>query len=184
MKKKLQIISGLAKKYLHLLLLLAAGGTAVLESIRITKKYQPENWLSGPSGFMMILGCLLLALLVFELLSRGVKALLRRRGQAARAEEEARPAAEESEPDQTKAQTDDTKYIRNMICSFAMLIGYTLLIKPAGFALASALYLTGNLLLLKNSLKTTLITVGVILLFLLFGAPVLGISFPRGLLGF
>lgn len=181
MKSKLQIISGLAKKYLYLLLLLAAGGTAILESNRITRKYQPKHWLSGPSGFIMILGCLLLALLVFELLARGVKALRRRRKQAV--PEAARPAVKGSGPAQPQAQAD-TKPMRNMICSFAMLIAYTLLIKPLGFALSSVLYLTGNLLLLRNSLKTTLITAGVILLFLLFGAPALGISFPRGLLGF
>ena len=38
--------------------------------VRITHKYQPKNWLAGPSGFMMIVGCLLVAVFVFEVVVR------------------------------------------------------------------------------------------------------------------
>lgn len=183
MKNAYKTLAGLLRKYWYFLLLLAAGSLSIGESIRITNKYQPKNWITGPSGFIMILGLLLIALLLFEVLTTVLRAAKRNKKSAAEAvvqESAAEPAAES----ETESEDENAKiYTRNMWLSFGLLIVYTLLIKVLGFAISSALYLIINLILLKNSWKSTLITVAVILAFLLFAAPLLSMSFPRGLLG-
>ena len=73
---------------------------------------------------------------------------------------------------------------KKMVISFLLLVVYVLLLKYLGFAVSSVLYLGANLWILKNPPLRTIITVAVILLALLFGAPQLGISLPRGMLGF
>lgn len=180
MKNAYKTLTGFLRKYWYFLLLLAAGSLSIGESIRITNKYEPKEWITGPSGFIMILGLLLIALLLFEILMNVLRAKKRAKKQAAECVKEDVVAASDAD------ETDENEklYTRNMWLSFGMLIVYTLLIKVLGFALSSALYLTLNLLLLKNSWKSTLITVAVILVFLLFVAPLLSMSFPRGLLGF
>ena len=168
-KQYISQVTAFLKKYWYYLLLTAVGGISIYESCRLTAKYQPQNWLTGPSGFIMILGLALVALLLFEIITQTIRASKRAKTQ------EPHPSSEEEER---------TPHSRNMWFSFLLLVIYTLLIKTLGFSITSALYLTANMLLLKNSWKTTLITVAVIFLFLLFGAPLMGMSFPRGLLGF
>ena len=185
MKNAYKTIVSFLRRYWYFLLLIAAGSLAIGESIRITKKYHPSNWLTGPSGFIMILGLVLVALLLFEIMMSILRAKRRAKKRASQQvslqevqEQEASAPAEEASEDK-----EEKLYTRNMWLSFGLLIVYTLLIKVLGFAISSALYLLVNLLLLKNSWKTTLITVAVILIFLLFVAPMLSMSFPRGLFG-
>ena len=188
MKNAMKKVAVFLKKAWYLLLLLAAGGLAIGESIRITDKYQPDNWLAGPSGFIMIVGLLLVVLLLFNVLMNIVHGLLKKKhdntacsaAEASEAEEPVLQASVELE----EAEKEKQRYARNMWISFGLLIVYTLLIKALGFSISSALYLIANLFLLKNSWKTTVITVIVIFLFLLFAAPLLGMSFPRGIFGF
>jgi len=186
MKRKLLLIGAILKKYWYLLLLTAAGGVAICESIRLTNKYQPKNWLAGTSGFIMILGLALAALLAFELLGRLVRAARQKQTRTAaqetadRNESKSETAATPTAEEEANASSSN----RRMWLSFGLLVVYTLLIQVLGFAVSSALYLGANLLLLKNSWKSTILTTAVVLVFLLFGAPYLGISFPRGLFGF
>ena len=70
-----------------------------------------------------------------------------------------------------------------MFISFGLLIVYTVLVKPLGFSIASTLYLGANLRILSNSWKSTIITSVIILVALLFGAPAMGLSLPRGIFG-
>lgn len=188
MKRILESLSGLLRKYWYFLLLLAAGSLAIGESIRITNKYEPSHWLSGPSGFVMILGIAFIALLVFEAIAVAARSKKQAKKQATEETvvcEEPEKQSIEAEVAPSEEQVAQQKlHNRNMWLSFGMLIVYTLLIKILGFALSSAVYLVLNLLLLKNNWKVTIITVAAILLFLLFGAPALSMSFPRGIFGF
>ena len=178
-KQYISQVTAFLKKYWYYLLLTAVGGISIYESCRLTAKYQPQNWLTGPSGFIMILGLALVALLLFEIITQTIRASKR-----AKTQKESVAVSQSQEPHPSSEEEERTPHSRNMWFSFLLLVIYTLLIKPLGFSITSALYLTANMLLLKNSWKTTLITVAVIFLFLLFGAPLMGMSFPRGLLGF
>jgi hypothetical protein len=208
---------------LYLPLLLAVGGIGIYESIRITNKHHPKNWLAGPSGFMMIVGCLLVVVFAFEVIMKYVRYRNRRAREdkatdnpadkpsdkatdnvdaammAAAQADAAQDAADRSAPDaahdvtadaakdagvQAKPQDAEAQvHVRNMYYSAGLLIVYTLLIRWVGFSVSSCLYLLANMLLLKNSVKVTVITVLAVLLYMLVGAPALGMSFPRGLLG-
>lgn len=189
MKNLLNSITDFLWKYWYILLLLAAGCLSIRESIRITNKYEPSHWLSGPSGFIMIVGLALIALLLFEVISSTLRA--RRRAEKKQLEEQPVMAEGiedvENKEDSARPQektAEEKLHNRNMWLSFGLLIVYTMFIKTIGFALSSALYLVLDLLLLKNGWKTTVITVIAILAFLLYGAPALSMSFPRGIFGF
>lgn len=181
MKNTRKSLIGFLKRYWYFLLLVAAGSLAIGESARITKTYQPSKWIAGPSGFIMILGLILLALLLFEVLMTILKN--RRRARATETAATEKRNANATPSDTTQAQ-EEKQHAVNMWLSFGLLVAYTLLLKVLGFALASAFYLLANLPLLKNSWKVTVITVVVVLAFLLLAAPALGIAFPRGLFGF
>jgi uncharacterized membrane protein YcjF (UPF0283 family) len=177
-----------AKGNLYLLLLLAVGGMGIYESVRITHKYQPKNWLAGPSGFMMIVGCLLVAVFVFEVVVRCLRYPKGRTGEVQSAQAEASDATQTAEPQDSGASAElqvaeSRIHLNNMYYSAGLLIVYTLLIRWLGFSISSCLYLLANMLLLKNSVKVTVVTVLAVLLYMLVGAPALGMSFPRGLLG-
>lgn len=170
--KKLSVTGLILRQFAFPLFLLVIGGTAVLESMRVTKKYPSDNWLAGPSGFMMIIGVILLLLFVIEL----VKAI---RGFSLSSVKEEAAVEKQSEKNQ-----EDAINTKKMVLSFLLLVVYVLLLKILGFSLSSVLYLAANLWLLKNPPLRTIITVVVIFLLLMFGAPQLGISLPRGIFGF
>lgn len=152
------------------LVVLAAGGIAVIESNRLTEKYPQDNWFAGPSGFMMIIGIILLVLFVIELF-KGLKTM--------------RVELSKEQCNEKKELSEEEKgFVKDMIISFAMVCIYIIVIRYLGFALASTLYLVANLILLKNPKLRIIITAVVIFLLLLYGAPLAGISLPRGYLGF
>jgi hypothetical protein len=165
------------KNYSFSILFIVVGSVAVLESIRISNKYSIKDWWSGPSGFVMLLGCGLLVLAVIE----GLGAL---RLDLRSAPDEMSGAATQV-PDKevagVKIQRD--KGITNLIICFVFLIVYVITIRPIGFTLATALYLLSNLWFLKNSRLTTVITVVLAVLVIMYLAPAAGLSLPRGILG-
>lgn len=167
--KCMKIAFNILKESLYALFLLASGSLAVWESMRLTKKYPQSNWFAGPSGFMMIIGCVFLLLCLLELLR-----LLRKSDLI----------KEIAVKERAQKSADEKENSRKMVISFLLLIVYTILIKYLGFSLTSAIYLGVNLWILKNPPLRTIITVVVILVLLLFGAPYMGISLPRGILGF
>jgi hypothetical protein len=110
----------------------------------------------------MILGLALAALLAFELLGRLVRAARQKQTRTAaqetadRNESKSETAATPTAEEEANASSSN----RRMWLSFGLLIVYTLLIQVLGFAVSSALYLGANLLLLKNSWKSTILNDG------------------------
>lgn len=183
--KVIRSLTAMRKKHWYPLLLTAVGGISIYESIRLTNKYHPKHWLSGTSGFIMILGLAMVALLVVDSIMRAVRAekkecdILAVRATSCLEELPEELLNEEAGEDEAAFLTHN----RKMWVSFGFLLAFALLIQKLGFTLSSTVYLGANMRLLNNSWRKTIITTSVLFLFLLFGAPFLGISFPRGLLG-
>lgn len=176
-KRSRPVVSIILDRMAFPLFMLVAGGIAVIESNRLDKKYPQDNWWSGPSSFMRILGLIMLALCCVEV----VKAVLGIRKEIRKMQQ----CEAEAEPTQKAEKETSTKeYTKVMLISFAMVLVYIFIIRYTGFALATVLYLTANLILLKNPPLRIAITAVVILALLLWGAPAMGISLPRGFLGF
>lgn len=174
-KKTSKMISIVLDKMAFPLFMFVTGVIAIFESIRLTEKYVDGDWLSGPSSFMMILGLLILAICFIET----VKSVFQIKSDLKKMDEHAAATIEDEE------KSDEEKgYIKDMIISFAMVLVYIFIIKYIGFALATVIYLAANLMLLKNPVLRVVLTVVVILALLLWGAPAMGISLPRGFLGF
>lgn len=167
----MNVITEKIKGYAYFVLLLVLGMLTVSESLRITANYTIKDWLSGPSGFMMIVGCAILFLALVEGLSL-VKA---------------RKAKQPAPPFVTSSDTAlpaENRNRLNLVLTYILLIVYALTIKPLGFTISTAIYITLNMLLLKNSWLLTLITVALIIICTMFGAPLMGLSLPRGIFGF
>lgn len=162
-----------------LLILFVIGGVmSLIEAQRLQTVTNYPNYLAGPSGYMTILGILLLVLALIEVRS-SVKTFRKVREERIEMQQ---AGAEQSNEEQQKDR-DEKLHNRKMWVTYAMLIGFLVLIKPLGFMIASLLFLSANLLYLGNSIKTTSITVAVIFLVLYFGAPSMGLSIPRGIFG-
>ena len=180
------------------LLLAVAGGILVKESLRITAKHKPANWLAGPSGFMMIIGSLLLVFTDIEcaqIIMRVVKTERRPIHAPVSAAEEAHPkdssATITAEDIMTYKTGEEEQTVEErkrsglrMLISFGLLVLYALLVKTLGFTIASTVYLIANLFALKNSWKVSIITTIVVFSLLYFGAPAMSLSLPRGVFGF
>ncbi|MFA7109099.1 MAG: tripartite tricarboxylate transporter TctB family protein [Sphaerochaetaceae bacterium] len=168
-KKSLFLIENLAFSFI----LLVVGLITILESVRLTQKHLPKNWLASSGGFMMIIGAIILLLFLFDLTSSIKKCVLGLKKM-------------EVEPEIKKKEAkgvEDKANLMKMLYSFALLGVYTIIIRPLGFPIASTIYIGVNLWLLKNPLLRTIITVVVIFIVLTFGAPAFGLSLPRGFLG-
>jgi hypothetical protein len=151
------------------MLLSLCGLLAVSESRKITKAHTIPNWFSGPSGYIMIVGGLLCLFAVHELYS----AIQRwKKG----------PLKPADKQDQDSVQ--QKQLIRDMTVTFLLLPVYLLLIPLLGFNLASIVYMGLNLYILKNSVKSIVVTAIVLFLGMLFLLPPMGISLPRGIFGF
>jgi uncharacterized membrane protein len=180
------------------LLLAVAGGILVKESLRITAKHKPANWLAGPSGFMMIIGSLLLVFTAIEcaqIIMRVVKTERRRIHAPVPVAEQAHPkdssAAITAKDIMTYQTGEEEQTVEErkrsslrMLISFGLLVFYALLVKILGFTLASTVYIIANLFALKNSWKVSIITTIVVFSLLYFGAPAMSLSLPRGMFGF
>lgn len=189
-------VNNKTKEYTHFILLLIVGSLAVYESIRITSMYSIKDWLSGPSGFVMIIGFLLLFLSFIEGLA--LIRLKRRKMQvlplqaSVAATLDALPVLSDKDLKYSKVREDikeqfvqeDSRNTLNLIISYVLLIVYVITLKPLGFTLSTALYMTSSLLLLKNSWTLTAVTVMVLVAWIMFGAPAMGLSLPRGIFGF
>ena len=176
-KRSKSVVSIILDRVAFPLFMLVSGGIAIIESNRLDRKYPQEDWWSGPSSFMKILGFIMLVLCLVE----AVKAVLgiRKDIRKMREQEAAAESGQKAEKD-----AKDKEYTKVMLISFAMVLVYIFIIKYTGFALATVIYLTANLVLLKNPPLRIAITAVVILALLLWGAPAMGISLPRGFLGF
>jgi hypothetical protein len=172
------------QRYVYPVLLTACGSLAFFESLRLKSDFDSGDFLSGPGGYLMIVGIVLLCFAAFETLRLARK---RRQGdggvRVAPATEEVGRAASEDEEKSEKTVGHIEADRRRMRLSFMFCAFFVLLIEPMGFTLASLVYLAANLLLLGNGKLVTFVTLCVVFMLLHFGAPAIGLSLPKGLLG-
>ena len=173
-----------AGKYAYLVLVAACGVLAVVESQRLRRDFESSSFLTGPGGYLMIVGIVLLFFAALEGLSLAAK------GRRAVVAQTIVPATEEAvaaAPDDEKRDVEPAgRGLSNkwrMRLSFVCCVIFVLLIEPLGFTLASLAFLAVNLLLLGNGKVSILVTLGVVFLILHFGAPAIGLSLPKGILG-
>ncbi len=165
----------LAARFGYFALVAVCGAAALVEGLRIGRLRRTAEFLSGPGGYIMILGVVLLLFAAIEL--------------AAQLGRTARRSAVGGPPPEAGAGREVSQGAaaggrRRMQLTFVMCVVYVLLVRPLGFTLASLLYLTANLLLLGNRPAVMAATVAVVFVILRFGAPAIGLYLPRGLLGF
>ncbi len=160
----------LVRSYSHIFITTLLGVIALAEGYRLGMAFENESFIAGPGGYIFIIGA---ALTLFSSVMV-VKAVISRKTPVEGTSEIAK-----------KAQTpEQTRRLKQMRLSFVLCVLYVVLIKPLGFAIASIVYLASSLALLRNSLKTTLITCAVMIPVLYFGLPAIGISVPKGIFGF
>jgi|GEM_PF-1031967 len=188
--KKEKFLSLLSEAFFPLLFAVA-GGLLISESCRLTAKYNPKVWLIGPSGFMMIIGLLLILLTLVEILKTVLKNHKSKPIMGKLEDEDSESSDITAETINNYETAEDVQTEENkkqsrirMLISFGMLVVYAFLVKPLGFAIASTLFIGVDLKILRNSWKSTIITSVVVFIALLYGAPAMGLSLPRGVFGF
>jgi len=157
------------RPYSHVLLSAAFGIVAIVEALRLGRTYDSEAFITGPGGYMMVVG---ICLVIFALI--GVVAGFI--GQRSRE----KPASSNVEHD--LAYTDRSRRWK-VVWSFVFCVLYVLLIQWLGFAIATLLYLAGNLWLLQNPVRRIVMTCLIMLPILIFGLPLIGLSVPKGIFG-
>ena len=162
-------------KYSHVLLSATFGIVAIAEAVRLGLKFEGEDFISGPGGYMMVVGAFLI---LFALIgTAAVLVGLRRSGEPGRTVKIDTGSAASSEA------PADAARIRKSIFSFVFCVLYVLLIQFLGFTIASLFYLAGNLWLLQNPLRRIVLTCVFMFPILAFGLPLIGMSVPKGVFG-
>lgn len=156
-------------------LYLVTGIMALLEARRIQAKLQVEKFFAGPSGYMSIIGVVLLLLFIPEIIE-GMKKY--KKNLQKYAEKQAISKASE----ETEAEKERRINTNRMWIVFLMLTGYIVIMKPLGFFISSIAFLITSMFYLGNKWLTVLITVSVVAVFLYF-CPNFGITLPKGFLG-
>lgn len=156
-------------RYSHIVLSGVFGIVAIAEALRLGKRYDSEAFITGPGGYMMVVG---ISLITFALIGVAVGFIRQRR--------HANVALPSRKHDQPQA---DRSRLLKVVWSFLFCLLYVVLIQWLGFALASILYLAGNLWLLNNPVRRIVLTCLVMLPILIFGLPLIGLSVPKGIFG-
>lgn len=155
--------------YSHVLLSAAFGLIAMAESLRLGILHKDETFITGPGGYMMVVGVFLI---IFSIIGTVAVCLGRRRY--------TNGILSSVKPDQSPVDKDR---FRKVVLSFLFCVLYVLLIQFLGFAIASLLYLAVNLWLLQNPVRRIVFTCLVMLPILVFGLPLIGLSVPKGIFG-
>ena len=155
--------------YSHVLLSATFGIVAIAEAIRLGILHADESFITGPGGYMMVVG---ISLIIFALIGTFTVSFDRRRSATA--------IVSSVKPDQSPA---DRARLRKVVLSFLFCVLYVLLIQFLGFAIASLLYLAANLWLLQNPVRRIVFTCFVMFPILIFGLPLIGLSVPKGIFG-
>jgi hypothetical protein len=142
-------------------LLFLTGGLTLREGIRITKRSTESNWLAGPGGYISLIGGLLFCFALWELIL----------------------AARATEPVSQSSQAK-TSFGKKGWATLIFLAVYLLLIPWIGFILGSGIFLMGSLRLLGCTYRSMILVTLATCLGMFFLFPALGISVPRGWLGF
>ena len=169
-------IKRVLQSYLHIVIAIFLGLIAILEGIRLRHELPYESFISGPGGYVFIVG---IALLLFSLMSI---INLQRKSLKEKSKNDKCQSGQESMQGNLAAGKPQNLFPTCL--SFLLCIIYVALIKPLGFTLASIFYLASSLLLLRNSKKITILTCIVMIPILYLGFPAIGISVPKGILGF
>ena len=158
------------------MLYLITGIMALLEARRIQAKLNVKNYFAGPSGYMSIIGVILLLLFIPEIIEgmkkykKNLQKYTKKQAYSVGSEETA--ASENKRIDTTR-----------MWVVFVMMILYIIIMKPLGFIISSCAFLITSLFYLGNKWLTVLITVAIVAVFLVF-CPSFGITLPKGIFGF
>lgn len=171
----------------HLPLAGILGVVGAAEGIRLGIASPGEDFITGPGGYMTVVGS---GLLLFAVLGAIASVLRRARGggtDTSRGGSVPTPLsdAETGRSHDVKAAGVGGLSRPTLVrLSFAFCVVYVLLIRPLGFTLASLLYLAAGLVLLGNPVRRIVVTCLAMLPILYFGLPLAGISVPRGIFGF
>lgn len=151
------------------------GVLALVEAIRIQNKLQVDNFFAGPSGYMTILGVILLLLFIPEI-KNGIKKYNRLIQKAA---QDAEKVKTEEEVEEEKTEKANSK---RMWVFFIMMLLYVAIMKYLGFFISTIIFLVASLYYLGNKWKSILFTTLIIGIFLYF-CPQIGITLPKGIFG-
>ena len=151
------------------------GILALLEARRIQIKLKVDNFFAGPSGYMSILGVILLLLFIPEIRD-GLKKYRRL------LEEDAQKAEITKTDEEISAEEKEKADSKRMWIVFGMLVVYVAVIKYLGFVISTLVFLVSSLFFLGNKWKSVLFTTLVIGVFLYF-CPQIGITLPKGIFG-
>jgi hypothetical protein len=157
------------------ILYLITGIMALFEAKRIQAKLHVEAFFSGPSGYMSIVGVVLLLLFVPEVIE-GINKF--KKNLQRYAEEQITTETHE----ESVVIEEDRINTNRMWVVFLMLVGYIIVIKRLGFLISSCVFLIVSMLYLGNKWLTMLLTVSIVAVFLVF-CPYFGITLPKGIFG-
>jgi hypothetical protein len=165
----------------YVLLVCTLGVVGIIEGLRVDAKVQSASFLSGPGGYLTIIG---ISLLLFGIIDIIRQLILRHTSK--RVPDVARMDNTQG-ADRTRIHlTLDRSSMgptMKMQLSYVLCVVYVLLIRPLGFTVATILYLVANLWVLSNKTKTIVFTAIVMFFILRFGLPAMGLSVPKGIFG-
>lgn len=180
----MKVIILLLKREGYVVLISLLGILGIAEGLRVDATVRSANFLSGPGGYLTIIG---ISLLLFGIIDIIRQLIMRQR-------EHLSQRSQMDHDEATRIATFDWKGLLTldrsrmtpnvkMRLSFILCIFYVLIIQPLGFTIATIIYLVANFWLLSNKTKTILFTVVVMFIILRFGLPAMGLSVPKGLFG-
>lgn len=180
----MQRIIELIKREGYVLLVCILGIMGILEGLRVDAQISSANFLSGPGGYLTIVGISVLLFGFIDIIRQIIGGL---------SQEKIRKPEGESKRAESKSETS-TAFVftlnrskmtptMKMRLTYALCVLYVLLIQPLGFTIASLLYLMVNFWLLSNKNKTIALTIIIMFFILRFGLPSMGLSVPKGIFG-
>ena len=176
---------GFLTTFSHVLLSGVFGAIAIAEAIRLGNYDQSDSFVTGPGGYMLIVG---VGLVCFSCIG-GIGGLIARsRSRASHSIPSVprgpiSPQPAQAQSGQGEGRPRDYSTMVKPAASFLLCVGFILLIKPMGFTFATLLYLAASLWLLENPFRRIALTCVVMFPILAFGLPLIGLSMPKGILG-
>ena len=180
----MQKIIELIKREGYVLLVCILGMIGIMEGLRVDAKISSASFLSGPGGYLTIIGISLLLFGFIDIIRQMIIGLSRNK--VGKLEGESMAAESQSKTGTGFTFTFDRNKMNpttKMRLTFTLCVLYVLLIQPLGFTIASLLYLMVNFWLLSNKNKTIAFTIVIMFIILRFGLPAMGLSVPKGLFG-
>lgn len=165
-------IKRVLQSYLHIVIAIFLGLIAILEGIRLRHELPYESFISGPGGYVFIVG---IALLLFSLMS-----IINLQGKSLKEKSKNDKCQSGKNPCRVIWLQVSLKPFSDMLEFFAL---HYLCSSHQTFGIYISIhffYLASSLLLLRNSKKITILTCIVMIPILYLGFPAIGISVPKG----